>query len=124
VFQHDSFEPGLVVVAFLVYLNGFHWLDAVGSQIWPLKSALLRWRVEQGNTDMRSWAYEGLTRIKNEAAWYVLPLLIFDILYPRRRLPLHAPSAAQLAAEVRDGCAMSLRAARICKHCLVFHLLC
>jgi sterol desaturase/sphingolipid hydroxylase (fatty acid hydroxylase superfamily) len=37
---------------------------------------------------------------------YLAPLLIFDVLYPRRVLPEHAPSAARLACAVAAGIAL------------------
>jgi hypothetical protein len=62
VFQHDSFEPGLVVVSFSLALSAFYLTDTVLSRTRALGPVLRGWRVERGSEDMRPWAYEGLAR--------------------------------------------------------------
>lgn len=46
----------------------------------------------------RRW--EGGKRVLHEGLLYIAPIALFDLAFPRRKLPETAPSAAQLGCEV------------------------
>ncbi|EGD73486.1 hypothetical protein PTSG_05190 [Salpingoeca rosetta] len=94
-FQHDSFEPVLATVSFFPWLALFYILDMHT----PSAKAF---RIQQHRNDMSNWTNTGKGSF---SGWpillgYLLPLLVFDQLYPRRRLPLQAPTAPRLVGEV------------------------
>ncbi|KAG1653268.1 hypothetical protein FOA52_002728 [Chlamydomonas sp. UWO 241] len=93
--QWDTFEPSLVVIVFLLSLWFFWALDV------PLHERSAPWRAGIcANPDMRAWRWEGGKRILHETAFYVVPLVVLDVLFPRRVLPDAAPGAARLVIEV------------------------
>lgn len=50
--KHDSFEPGLVMACFAIYMFAFYALDTY----FP---ACKKWRIQKHSDDMRHWTYEG-----------------------------------------------------------------
>mmetsp|Transcript_7918 Transcript_7918/g.23862 ORF Transcript_7918/g.23862 Transcript_7918/m.23862 type:complete len:290 (+) Transcript_7918:1403-2272(+) len=93
--RHETFEPTLVVAVFALSIGLFFLLDV------PLKRLTSAWRAPIcASDDMRAWRWEGGQRLTRETAIYVLPLLAYDRVFPRRVLPAEAPGAARLAAEV------------------------
>ncbi|CAD7694964.1 unnamed protein product [Ostreobium quekettii] len=93
--RHDSFEPGVVVVAFLFCLVFWKAMDC-----WLPEGWTRPWRL-QDSADLGSWKIEKRGfRLLQEPAWYFAPLLVFDYLFPRRKLPASAPSVEQLVVEV------------------------
>ena len=62
---------------------------------WP---QLRQHRISQ-DLDLQHWKFEGGKR-KQEVLLYMVPLLVFDCVYPRRKLPELAPTLASLAADV------------------------
>ena len=117
-FRHDSFEPLVVSISFFFSMGFYYALD-----MW-IPSAK-KWRIQKRHTDMKAWKVEHgnrstrtfchrefnsqcqiwLTsqccfRFKNEIVWYWVPIALFDFLYPRRSLPLTAPSFWQLLLEI------------------------
>lgn len=90
IFQHDSFEPLLAVVCFAVYIGMWLVID-------KYITVLHRYRINKSN-DMRSWDNDN--RMRNEVMWYIVPLLIFDMIYKRRNLPSEAPTFIRLIVEV------------------------
>ncbi|GMH42466.1 hypothetical protein BSKO_10385 [Bryopsis sp. KO-2023] len=93
VFRHDSFEPLLVTASVAVFSVFFRVLDT------RFTSELKAWRINESD-DMSHWKFEGGKRLRGEFLWYWAVLGIFDFLYPRRKLPLGAPTLAQIAVEV------------------------
>jgi cholesterol 25-hydroxylase len=103
--QFDSFEPLLVITSFTVFLVGWSAVDLgrFGSRVHAWTA---RYRVQpsgpKGKTheehSRQIWRPEG--HGLQEFSLYLLPLLVFDWLYPRRVLPAEAPTARGLVGEV------------------------
>lgn len=91
-FQHDSFEPLLVTCSVAVFSVFFLLLDVYGS-------ALHRWRIQESD-DISHWKIEGGHKFRGEFLWYWAALGIYDVLYPRRTLPLAGPTFFQVVGEV------------------------
>jgi sterol desaturase/sphingolipid hydroxylase (fatty acid hydroxylase superfamily) len=87
IFRHDSFEPCLAVSCFAIYIGAFFVFD---KYIAPkFKNRLDSIRL--GKTVHDRWdeeAWNNDNRILNETLWYIGPLLIFDVLCPRRHILL------------------------------------
>eukprot|EP00210_Caulerpa_lentillifera_P004587 g4377.t1 len=58
------------------------------------------WRIQKNKQDMKHWSFEHGNRFRNEILWYWMPIAAFDFLYPRRMLPIRAPSFWELTTEV------------------------
>lgn len=92
-FQHDSFEPLLAVTCFAVYIGMWLIIDHYATM-------LHRYRINKSK-DMRSWDNDN--RVRDEVMWYIVPLLVFDMFYKRRKLPVQAPTFVRLTIEVLLG---------------------
>lgn len=88
VFRHDSFEPLLVLVAFSACLLWWWCIDhalvgrrwAKAFQLCPGDSSLAHWRVEDGTR----------SRLCEVVAVFVAPVLLMDVLWPRRAAKVDA----------------------------------
>ena len=104
--QHDSFEPVLATLSFGLWINLWRIVDL-------FVPYLHRWKIGSGGPDgppplelHGQGRLEFMLRpgISNVAALaYLLPLLAFDSLYPRRSLPAACPTSAQLGAAVASS---------------------
>eukprot|EP00892_Ulva_mutabilis_P008331 jgi/Ulvmu1/5870/UM025_0132.1 len=90
-FQHDTWEPGLVVLVWPLFTGFWYIVDTCIPQA-------RRFRI-QDKHDTSHWKFEGFGR-KQEVLLYILPLALFDVVYPRRDLPVLPPSFARLVADV------------------------
>ena len=88
VFGLDSFEPLLVVVAFQVWMVGFHALNRFHRRTKRLGKWKLDGRDSQDSDPRAYWV--GL--------FYLAPIVLFDVLSPRRGDRLGWCSAAQRSA--------------------------
>ena len=91
IFRHDSFEPTLSSICFVI--NMLTWI-AIDYYI----PHLHKYRI-QPSDDNRSWKGRESAYV-NEAAWYLLPWLIFDAFFPRRNLPYHAPTFFKILIDI------------------------
>ena len=99
----DTFEPALVMTVFTIFLLSWQAIDLGrwGSHAWSA-----RYRLQPGGPEGKThaehsrkiWKAEGYGA--QEFLLYLVPLLAFDWLYPRRVLPTQAPTVAGMAAEV------------------------
>ncbi|CAN0305138.1 unnamed protein product [Ectocarpus sp. 12 AP-2014] len=89
-FKHESFEPFLSAASFLFFIGLWGFLDFFVPSASKHRTFL--------SDDLSSWF--GGTRIRDQALWYIAPLVIFDLIFPRRQLPESAPSLGRLAFEV------------------------
>jgi len=104
-FKHDSFEPIIATLAFFPPLMMFYLLDMHSTT--PSGEWLKRFRVRKSD-DMSAWKTLSWDELKADPTrsrvpvlvGYLLPLLAFDILYPRRQLPVEAPGLGRLIGEV------------------------
>lgn len=102
--QWDSFEPALVLTAFTVFL--LCWRAADLGALGRLGRRLGQYRLQPGGSpggthlehSRRIWKVEG--KGLQEFLLYLVPLLVLDSVFPRRVLPLQAPTAATLSAQV------------------------
>lgn len=92
-FLHDSFEPVLATATFASWIWMFYLLDAYGGD-W-----VARYRIHDDDLSKRHAAYWQGTSGKAGAA-YLIPIVIFDCLVPRRKLPAAAPSWSGLWGQV------------------------
>jgi cholesterol 25-hydroxylase len=90
-FQHDSFEPTLSSLVFIINMFVWYVIDAY-------IPSLHQYRIQKSNT-MEPW--NGL-RWK-EPIGYLLPWLVVDFFYPRRKLPIDPPTLFRLIREVFVG---------------------
>ena len=103
VMRWDTFEPALVLTAFTVFLLGWGAVDLglFGTRSWTTKYRLQP-QGPPGKTheehSRRIWTPEG--HGVQEFALYLLPLVAFDVAYPRRVLPEAVPSTAGVFVEV------------------------
>lgn len=89
-FRHDSWEPLIASLSFASVI--LIWL-VIDFHI----PALHRYRLK--SDDMNSWmGRESL--IFREFAWYLAPLLVIDFFFPRRKLPLEAPTFLQIVWQI------------------------
>ena len=93
-FKHDSFEPCFAVTLFALNIGAWWLLDNISPTFYR---ALKPYRIDTSN-DLSSWDDD--KRISNETLWYILPLLVFDYIYPRRVLDPTPPSFPTLIVEV------------------------
>eukprot|EP01024_Parvocaulis_polyphysoides_P006569 TRINITY_DN11787_c0_g1_i1.p1 TRINITY_DN11787_c0_g1~~TRINITY_DN11787_c0_g1_i1.p1 ORF type:complete len:301 (-),score=0.16 TRINITY_DN11787_c0_g1_i1:205-1059(-) len=92
VFKHDSFEPGLSSASFTVWINVWYIVDAhFHSQ--------RKWRLQKSDS-LEAYSYVGGMFREMTFTSYLLPLMAFDYIYPRRNLPVLAPTAFQLVFDV------------------------
>jgi sterol desaturase/sphingolipid hydroxylase (fatty acid hydroxylase superfamily) len=92
----DSFEPVMVGVFFAATFAFYRLLDQHGS---PRR--LQRYKLHATRfADLAGWTANDGEFLFTTMLWYIGPLLFFDMLFPRRVLPLLAPSAARLCGEV------------------------
>jgi sterol desaturase/sphingolipid hydroxylase (fatty acid hydroxylase superfamily) len=91
VFQHESFEPLLASTVFFILILGWYLIDRY-------VPVLHRYRI-QSSDSLVAWKNRQEVFFK-EAAWYLLPLLVFDHFVKRRRIPIEPPSLSQLIREV------------------------
>lgn len=97
--RHDSFEPWLATGAFAFWINCWRVVDL-------FCPALQRWRINstssevdlKGQGKLEFVLRPGFSNLAIVA--YLLPLLVFDQLYPRRQLPLGCPTSAELVGGV------------------------
>jgi sterol desaturase/sphingolipid hydroxylase (fatty acid hydroxylase superfamily) len=94
IFRHDTFEPMLASVWFLIVISCWYEID--------MKVKFLdKYRIhntteEQGN---KSWKGRE-SALWNEGAWYLLPLIVIDYFFPRRKLQVQPPTFAQMSWEI------------------------
>jgi len=91
-FAHDTFEPTLAVLCFMLYGSIFYFIDTT-PHLWPYFRI---WRISD-STDMRAWTK---THSNHIVCTYLLPLALIDWVYPRRVLPLEPPSAVLLCYQI------------------------
>eukprot|EP00903_Cladosiphon_okamuranus_P006554 g6402.t1 len=89
-FQHESFEPFLATASFLFFIGLWGFLDFCVP--WAAKCRTFP------SDDVSAWF--GGTRLRDQALWYIAPLVTLDIMFPRRHLPASAPSLARLVLDV------------------------
>lgn len=111
-FRHDSFEPFVVTVGFVLSLSFFYILDVCIPSAW-------RWRIHKDVTVKGMWKTQVRGRLCQETVWYWTPLALFDWIYPRRSLPVAPPTFWTLALEVLAAL-MVYDALFFCFH-LLFH---
>ena len=88
-FLHDSFEPVQSTLCFVALIVYWRQLDRSG--LWK------RWRIQKESSDV---AWQDAWGRTYQAFWYIAPLALFDFFFPRRTLPVKAPTALQVCAEV------------------------
>ena len=101
----DTFEPFLVIASFTVFLVAWSAVDlgGFGSRF---HARTARYRLQPSGAEGKTheehsrqiWKPEG--HGLRELSLYLVPLLVFDSLYPRRVLPVESPTARLLAGEV------------------------
>jgi len=111
-FGHDSFEPFVVTVGFLLSMSFFYILDMC------VPSAR-KWRIHRDAAIIGTWKTQIRSRLSKEAVWYWTPLALFDWIYPRRSLPFAPPSFWTLMFEILAAL-MVYDALFFCFH-LLFH---
>lgn len=97
--QHESFEPIVATLSFTFWFTLW----------WALETFWPRWlaqyacgqdsqRENRAHPARSSWRWQGFrdSRLLNEGLWYILPLLVLDRLFPRRTLPIEAPTGLRL----------------------------
>eukprot|EP01063_Lacrimia_lanifica_P005130 TRINITY_DN12950_c0_g1_i1.p1 TRINITY_DN12950_c0_g1~~TRINITY_DN12950_c0_g1_i1.p1 ORF type:complete len:301 (+),score=74.68 TRINITY_DN12950_c0_g1_i1:56-958(+) len=104
-FRHDSFEPVLSVLSFVLWIPLFYTLDRIahrqskGGTVadFPLAPYMIQ---PDRSADMNAWRVEGTSA--KQLVVYLAPICAMDAVYPRRgpRLEVPAPSSAQLVGEV------------------------
>jgi sterol desaturase/sphingolipid hydroxylase (fatty acid hydroxylase superfamily) len=89
-FKHDTFEPNLAIFCFIAFSTLFYFID---TQVLSIR----KYRIVD-STSMKAWRENGMN--SDVILWYLLPLMVIDFMYPRRQIPLQAPSLATLVYEV------------------------
>eukprot|EP00038_Savillea_parva_P018475 m.23877 g.23877 ORF g.23877 m.23877 type:complete len:323 (-) comp4111_c0_seq1:133-1101(-) len=103
-FRHDSFEPMLATLSFFPPLIFFYTLDMHSA---TKKGAWLKRYHVRNSDDMTAWRVLSWREVIADPTQsrvpvllgYILPLVVFDALYPRRRLPNEAPGIVRLVGE-------------------------
>eukprot|EP01025_Chloroclados_australasicus_P039339 TRINITY_DN4068_c1_g1_i3.p1 TRINITY_DN4068_c1_g1~~TRINITY_DN4068_c1_g1_i3.p1 ORF type:complete len:289 (+),score=10.20 TRINITY_DN4068_c1_g1_i3:99-965(+) len=91
-FKHDSFEPAIASVSFFMWINFWYVIDAyLPSQ--------KKYRIQQSDS-LESYSYQGGLFREITAASYLIPIMIYDLFFPRRNLPIVAPTAFQLVSQI------------------------
>ncbi|CAM9743454.1 unnamed protein product [Choristocarpus tenellus] len=91
IFKHESFEPCLSTACFFLYIGFFGILDFFTPCVWPYRIGTSKEVVPQ---------YINGKRVRYAIFGYLMPLVAFDLAFPRRVLPEEAPSARRLVLEV------------------------
>eukprot|EP00045_Choanoeca_perplexa_P002316 m.23904 g.23904 ORF g.23904 m.23904 type:complete len:295 (-) comp11446_c0_seq1:74-958(-) len=91
-FSHDSLEPVVASLAFFPPLTLFYCLDMFIPSMHP-------WRIAK-NTSVKQWTGKEEFNAYNLLVSYLVPLLAFDYLFPRRKLPLEPPTAIGLLFQI------------------------
>ncbi|CAG9465595.1 unnamed protein product [Pedinophyceae sp. YPF-701] len=92
--RHETFEPVVSVASFAVWHAQWFVWDMVLPRTFTQQFSI------QPKADFDHWRFKRGETLWNEALWYIVPLALFDRLYPRRALPETAPSAFGLALEI------------------------
>eukprot|EP00121_Abeoforma_whisleri_P006609 Awhi_evm1s6014 len=95
-FRHDTFEPFVVSISFAVVLSYWRILDQLVPPQWLRKYKLHNTTYD----DLKGWWENKGDLVSTTVLWYLLPLLAFDIFYPRRALPEEAPTFGQVVWDV------------------------
>jgi hypothetical protein len=93
-FRNDTCEPVISVLSFFFFIGMWRVIDRH-------VPSLHKYRIQKSE-DLS--CHEG--SMHQETLWYLTPLLLFDFFYPRRQLPVAAPSFLQLSGEVAAGIVM------------------
>jgi hypothetical protein len=86
VFKHDSFEPVLATLSFAFWIWAWYIVDVFSTKLSVLHQFVIS--PDTRNFDEHHRGYCALSGLA-----YIVPLLIFDTLRPRRTLPQEAPTA-------------------------------
>eukprot|EP00730_Choanoeca_flexa_P018171 TRINITY_DN8820_c0_g1_i2.p1 TRINITY_DN8820_c0_g1~~TRINITY_DN8820_c0_g1_i2.p1 ORF type:complete len:300 (+),score=28.16 TRINITY_DN8820_c0_g1_i2:102-1001(+) len=91
-FQHDSLEPVVASLSFFPPLTLFYCLDMFIPSMHP-------WRISK-NTSTKQWTGKEEFNAYNLLYSYLIPLMVFDYLFPRRQLPLEPPTVFGLLGQI------------------------
>ena len=97
--KHDSFEPILSVIAFFIFINGFRILDQYCPSIHKYKLNYSSNKpIKIANDYFFGMGYEFMA-----VFWYLFPICFYDIIYPRRKLPINGPSWIEVITHLSFG---------------------
>ena len=103
--RHDSFEPILATLAFVLWINVFRLADLYGGPYglhqWKLRGPPCTDRDFQGQHPLEVLLKPGHSVLA--ALLFLAPLFLIDTLYPRRKLPVEPPTSAGLLGGVASS---------------------
>jgi sterol desaturase/sphingolipid hydroxylase (fatty acid hydroxylase superfamily) len=95
------------VATFFVTIGAWFHLEMSVSPRWlAIRHYLEKHRIGTDGSDLAAWDNDN--RVSNEVMWYIVPLLLFDVAFPRRYHLLNDHPSAPTLAGLMGGVALSL----------------